>query len=200
MSFLYVRDQRRGRDPWVRWREWLTLIVVGLFGAAIGAPLDLLSVSISEDYFVLGKGLDEGAGLVRDAIGLGAIVGFGTGVLVGGVLLMTRRDDDVILPVARRAATLVLPLALLGEVLGAVFLPAIDPFGWRAALDGPLGEARAARFLMVHSMHLGLYGGAFAGLILAVRRERRQAPSGSSSASAIAVSAGSAAPSARSAL
>ena len=72
--FMVAYDTHRGST--VRLWEYGCLFLVGAVGAVYGTANDAITVSISPDYFALGKGLDAGAELRSQAIMLGGQAGF----------------------------------------------------------------------------------------------------------------------------
>ena len=75
-----------------RWKEYLFLYGSGTFAALLGALNDAYTVSVSPDYFISGKGLEAGDGLMLRAMGFGARAGFVAGIILAGCLLLRYRS------------------------------------------------------------------------------------------------------------
>ncbi|MCA8959579.1 MAG: hypothetical protein KDC38_03655, partial [Planctomycetes bacterium] len=152
--------------------EYGFLLGSAAFGAAVGMGIDALTSSISIDYFVLGKGVAAGPGLGGRIALLGARAGTSAGVIAAAVLLIAN-------PVPRDALRMwrCVPLVLLGALVGGAGLGLIQVgTGWPEieSLRGVLPEDRARHFESVWALHLGIYGGAILGLIVATLRWRRR--------------------------
>lgn len=74
-------DWRRHPQQPTRLYEYSFLLGCGVVGAAFGVVNDLITSSISLDYFVLGKGLAGGEGFRDRVMSLGAQAGFGAGII-----------------------------------------------------------------------------------------------------------------------
>ena len=125
LGAILAWDYRRHGAKGTRWREYLFLVAVGLLGAGIGVAHDLVTSSISEDYFVIGKGMNKGVGFRSSVIELGAHAGFFAAVVGAGIYLLAngRRDGTSPLSLGRLARLVWKPLvcALLGAaVLGGL--------------------------------------------------------------------------------
>jgi hypothetical protein len=171
---------------WDRWRygaearragEYAFLLAVGLIGALVGGLLDQISVRVSPDYFVYGKGLEAGQGLIGRASLLGAQAGFVAGVVAGGVLLLVNQPQPQRPALSgwgalRIALPWVVGVALAGEALGAFALAPLDLMDLERELRGLLEPPRIEAFQVVWGMHAGLYAGAALGLVVAAWRVR----------------------------
>lgn len=162
-----------------RSREYAFLLACGGCGALLGVLQDQVSLSVSADYFLYGKGVAAGADFRWRASQVGLHAGVFAGLLAGGLLLLVNQPSEVraALPLRaafRRALPRVAGLALAGVPLGYFLGPPLLPRGLLDGLD--LGAARERGFLQVWGMHLGLYGGAAGGLIWALASVRRARP------------------------
>src|SRR5580658_10402493 len=70
-----------------KFREYGFIVIAGAIGAAVGLANDLITSSISPDYFILGKGLEDGPNFRAQAGLFGLQVGFSAGVIGGAVSL-----------------------------------------------------------------------------------------------------------------
>lgn len=163
-----------------RWREYAFLLAAGAVGAVFALACDQVTSRLSPEYFVIGKGLDPGAGFARAVVELSLQAGLVAGLVLGGVLLLANqpRPDRPALPLPRLLLRAGWPLAgaTLAGPLGALTLPPLDPLGLRAEL-GPLLTDRVLEDLVrVWGVHAGLYAGGVLGTIagvVEVRRRRR---------------------------
>jgi hypothetical protein len=159
-----------------RWKEYLFLVAAGTVGAGYGVLNDLVTHSISPEYFSLGKQVHSLGGVVE----LGAMAGFSAGA-VGACLLLyanNPRPDRARLAQARlaRFAAIPLLLAFLGSLAG--FLVG-TPESLVRNLYPELGDPAAGSFGTVWAIHIGLYVGLLVGVAIAitgVARARRTDP------------------------
>lgn len=182
LGFLLAASavERLVRGPGaVRFGESVFLVTCGAAGAVFGVLVDLCTVSLSPDYFAVGKGLGVDPGLPGRALLLGLHAGTAAGVLAGCVLLAA---NGVGRRAPRRAAQELYarlpPLvacAVAGGVTGAclgAFLPETLLGDWRELVPG---DARRS-FLMVWTAHSGLYLGGAVGTLRAAWKVRKQIP------------------------
>lgn len=134
----------RGRAA-SRWREYLFVLACGTVGAVFGLANDLLTSRISPEYFILGKGVPEGAGFLEGVIRVGFEAGFSGGAIAGCVLLYANRTG---LPPVRHVGWIILLSAAGGLAAWAV--------GRMASLSP---------FHTVWGMHVGIYVGLVAGIL-----------------------------------
>ncbi len=175
-----------GADAWVRrrrarrWKEYLFILAVGCLGAVFGAMIDLVTSSISADYFICGKELSPD-GIRWRAMVLGLEAGFSAGAIAGALCLfigMRNGAGSITLP---RVAMLAWRPLVLALVLGAA-VPLtcswFDPFGYVELLGGThVGPGGAVRFLTVWHIHTGVYLGLGAGVVWMIVKLRRLAAS-----------------------
>ncbi|MGE0710886.1 MAG: hypothetical protein AB7N76_16170 [Planctomycetota bacterium] len=177
LALAAIVDRARHGAAARRWREYSFLLACGLLGALVGGLQDQLSVRVSPDYFLYGKGLEGGADLAWRASVLGGQAGFVAGVIAAGVLLLVNQPRPARpalseLAAARVAVPWVVGAALGGEALGALVLGPLDPLCYARELRGLLAPEAALGFTRVWGMHAGLYGGAALGLVVAALRLR----------------------------
>ena len=166
-----------------KWREYALLLACGLTGAAFGALFDQLTVTISSDYFLFGKGVVPGSLGMRGAVArLGAQAGLFAGLVSCGGLLLAggARIPPGVEPELWRRALRPLPFALLGALLFGPLTALLDPWSRTPELvaELELDVAGCRRFLAVQGAHFGLYLGAVIGLFDAIRRLRRDLQAG----------------------
>jgi hypothetical protein len=177
-------DLRRRGAGARRWRESVVLLAAGVLGAAFGLLNDQVTVTISPEYFTVGKGLAPGPGLRLRAGALGLQAGFAAGVVAACILVYANnpRPGRPSLP-ERRLFRLAWRPAVLAAACGAVLgaaasvLRPVSLLGeFREALEAP----EEIPFLVVWAIHNGVYLGLAAGIawaVLALRALVRE-PSG----------------------
>ena len=173
---------RHGRSA-ARYKEYLFIWLAGFIGCVIGGINDLITSSISPEYFSLGKGLPGGEALNLRAAIYGLKEGLSAGVIGGAVCVYASRGKAAVPPLCFGGMLRLLWMPAAGAVVGAVLLPLIagrfDPAGLAARLDGIIEAGPILRFRRVWWIHTGIYSGALAGLlamVLAVLKLRRTAP------------------------
>ncbi len=174
MLVLSVIDLCLNKGKATRYREYGFILVTGALGAAIGWGNDLITSSISPDYFVLGKGLTEGATLRMEACLYGMQVGFSAGVIGGAISLFAARRKSAHPPAAYATLFRLLWLPVIGAILFGFLFPILfsgfDPARFAAQLDGVIDSGRISQFLRVWWIHVGLYSGLAVGLLITVSR------------------------------
>ena len=141
------------------------MLLGALSAGALGAAFDQITVTLSPEYFTLGKGVGlEGAPLRLAAAWVGFRGGLPLGALAAGVALWTESRASRVRGLRLIAATAlsVGPAALLGAPTMAL----LDPFGLRDASRGALASGEATRFLLCWGAHAGAYVGPIATLAI----------------------------------
>jgi len=171
----------RGRNA-SRWKEYGFVLGAGLAAGLFGLANDLVTSSISPDYFVVGKGLPIDT-LRRSAGTLGFQAGFSAGAIAAAfcVYLATRRSRHPAFSMQRLAILSWRPFVL--AVALAMLLPLLfsrfDPLGYEATLAPILTPPRIGRFIQVWWIHTGLYLGLLAGvawIAIDICRRRKRDP------------------------
>lgn len=169
MSLIAAIDWRRNRQNATKWKEYAFVIVAGVVGAAFGFFNDLVTSSISPEYFVLGKGLPGGEGLTLRAGFLGMKAGFSAGAIAGAICLYaaTRRSSNPPLAFRNILSFLWRPvvLAIIAASALALAFRQHDPFDFFAQLDCAVDSEQIRRFLLVWWIHAGLYLGLLVALV-----------------------------------
>ena len=164
-----LADLWRNGSNATRHKEYGFIWFTGIVGAIIGTVNDLITSSLSPEFFTLGKGLAGGDGLRAHAARFGLEHGLSAGVIAGAICLYAARRKSAAppLPYARVLALLWMPVA--GAMAGAILVPvaagSYDPAGLAVRLDGELTSAQMSAFLQVWWIHTGLYAGLLAGLV-----------------------------------
>ena len=183
MLAVSLVDLYRNGARAVKFREYGFVLIAGVVGAIVGFANDLITSSISPQYFTLGKGLEDGPDLQIRAGLFGLQVGFSAGVIGGAVSLYAgrRKSAHSPEPFSRLLQLLWMPVA--GAVLGGILLPSglsrFDPARFSAQLDALLSAGEISRFRQVWWIHVGLYAGMVVGLAVMIRRaigERKLLP------------------------
>ena len=190
-AWLAVIELRRnGRDA-RRWREYLLLVACVGVALLYGIINDQLTVTISREYFLYGKGVAEALGtdtptesaMRWEAVKVGMKATWSAGLIIGVVLLFANnpRKDLPALPFAR--VYRLLPIMIIVPAMCAGILGIIGYLGGLAWLNDYCALLirdnlwRPYRFMAVYGMHLGGYiGGALAAITTAIliRRQRKR--------------------------
>lgn len=157
----------RGRNA-TRWKEYGFVLGAGLAAGLFGLANDLVTSSISPDYFVLAKGLPVDS-LPQSAGLLGFQAGFSAGAIAAAfcVYIATRSSRRPAFSLGRLAFLAWRPFAL--AVALAVLLPLLfsrfDPLDFEAMLAPILTPPQIGRFIRVWWIHGGLYLGLLTGVL-----------------------------------
>jgi hypothetical protein len=169
---------RHGRAA-TRHKEYAFICLTGLIGCLAGTINDLITSTISPDYFTAGKGLPGGEDFKRQVAMFGLRQGLSAGVIAGAVCLYVSRRKSKFPPLTYGSLLGLLWMPMACGLAGALLLPRAagrsDPAGLALKLDGAMAPAQILPFLKVWWIHTGLYGGLLAGVIwLAVVATRRR--------------------------
>jgi hypothetical protein len=184
MMIVAAVDVWRNRAQAAKYREYAFVLIAGIAGGLLGLANDLITSSISPEYFTLGKGLAEGGDLRWRAGLFGLKEGLSAGIIGGAVCLFAcARKRSLTAAQARRLlGGLWMPLS--GAVLIGLALPRLagrlDPLGISASLSSLLNADQIIRFRQVWWTHTGLYAGTVTGLAALIMRRREKLDSPSS--------------------
>lgn len=164
------------KDP-QRWQEYAFLFFTGSAGGVFGVINDFVTSRISPAYFEVAKGLESGPGFAGRVAALGFEAGFVAAALAACALLYANNPRGDVPRATYRtlcrmlAGCLAAALALAFALgIGVQFVDAYS----LAHLTEPLVAAAAAGpFLAVTAIHLGLYVGLVAGVIVSVHTIRQ---------------------------
>lgn len=180
MTVISLADLYRNGRKALKFREYGFVLIAGVLGAVVGFCNDLITSSISPDYFILGKGLDDGPGLRLQAGLLGLRVGFSAGIIGGAVCLYATQRKTAYPPAKFSRLLLFLWMPLAAAVLCGILVPILlsrfDPAHLAAQLGSMIDTTRIERFLQVWWIHIGLYTGMIIGLaamMLRLGKERK---------------------------
>lgn len=170
-----------------KFREYGFIIMTGAVGGAVGFLNELITSSVSPDYFILGKGLQEGPDLRIQAGLFGMQVGFSAGVIGGAVCLYASRRKSAYPPAKFSRLFRLLWMPVAGAILCGIVLPLafakFDPARFSRQLDTLLNAAEINRFRQVWWTHIGLYAGMAVGLIAMILRANKERSSSQSAIS-----------------
>lgn len=167
-----------------RYQEYTFVWFTGLLGCLAGATTDLITCSISPDYFRLGKGVSGGEGFAFRVAVFGIQEGLSAGVIAGALCLYVSRRKTKFAPLGYPELLGLLWMPVVCAFAGALLFPLVagrsDPAGLALKMDGVLPAAQAPPFLRVWWIHTGLYCGLLAGVIwlIVVALKRRKARAG----------------------
>lgn len=178
MATVSLIDWRRNGAAAAKFREYGFILLTGVLGGAVGFCNDLLTSSISPDYFVLGKGLENGPNLRWEAGLLGAQAGFSAGVIGGAVCLFATYGKSPANRFAflKLAGLLWLPVsaAIVGGLIAALCFSTFDPAHFSSQLSSLLDPLRIADFRHVWWIHTGLYAGLVLGLVALIIKAKQE--------------------------
>jgi len=190
LAAMAVRDLvRRGREA-QRWREYTYLAAAAGLAMLFGAGCDLVTSSISWEYFYYGKGFFETLGpytpppaadLAREAVLLGARASWSGGLLLGVAVLIANNPRRGRPRLPYRTLYRLMPLPMLSAVGVAAIGGLVVLTG---LFDGILGADvlrmvdQPRRFACVWGAHAGAYVGGLTGVVgvvVVILRRRRAA-------------------------
>jgi len=172
-----VDFSRKGAQA-TKYREYGFILITGAVGAIIGFVNDLITSSISPEYFTLGKGLEESPDLRVQAGLFGLRVGFSAGVIGGAICLYASRRKSACPPIKCSRLLQMLWMPVAGAILCGMALPLafsnFDPARFSAQLDTLLDAEKIRRFRQVWWCHIGLYAGMVMGLATMICRAAKE--------------------------
>lgn len=167
-STLAFRDWRKFGSKSRRLKEYGFIIAVTALTITYAAIHDLVTSSISSEYFTAGKGLAADHLHLR-AMWLGALAAIGPGALVGVAFIFANNPmkDRIQLSYRRLASYLRFPI--FGALSGALLFGILGYFDVRNVSPDLVGSINEPQwFITVWGIHWGTYSGGFLGLSLAV--------------------------------
>ncbi|HEY7091347.1 MAG TPA: hypothetical protein VH518_24840 [Tepidisphaeraceae bacterium] len=182
-AMLALIDLRRNGHSARRWREYLFLLLCVSAAMAYGIVNDLITSSISWEYFCYGKGLwpeilhdvpPDPAKLRLAAAVVGMKATWTAGLIGGVVLLIANNPSHERHQLSFAALMRLLFLVLIAAAVTAVVLGVAGGWGlltWYSHDFAEMvrrNEMRPYRFMTTFGIHLGGYVGAFWGLVAAV--------------------------------
>jgi hypothetical protein len=176
MAVVAGVDFWRNRAQAAKYREYGFVLIAGIAGALLGWANDLITSSISPEYFTLGKALEEGGDLRWRAGVFGLKEGFSAGIIGGAICLFACARKSALSPARARCLVGGLWMPLTGAVFMGLALPRIagrfDPLGFSANLNSLLNADQLSRFRQVWWIHTGLYAGTIIGLAAMILRRK----------------------------
>jgi hypothetical protein len=158
MLVVALVDFYRKGPQATRFREYGFVVIAGAIGAAVGHVNDLITSSISPDYFILGKGLEDGPDFRVQAGLFGLQVGFSAGVIGGAICLYASRRKSAYPPIKCSRLLQMLWMPITGAVLCGIAVPLafsqLDPAHFSAQLNGLLDAGKLNRFRQVWWTHV----------------------------------------------
>jgi len=168
MLVVALVDFYRKGPQATKFREYGFVIIAGAIGAAVGLVNDLITSSISPEYFIFGKGLEDGPNLRIQAGLFGLRVGFSAGVIAGAISLYVTRRKSAYPPLKCCRLLRMLWMPITGAIFCGVIIPLLfskfDPEHFSDQLNGLLDAGKLDRFRQVWWTHVGLYAGMIIGL------------------------------------
>ena len=155
--------------PDSRLRSYSTMLLGAACFGLLGAGFDQITVSVSPEYFVLGKGVSEGASLRGSAALVGFYGGLPVGALCAGVFVWLRATGRRVR--WQRFFGLATLATVPASLLAAIVLLSLDPFQVRLDASGVLDPDRATRYLLCWSLHIGAYLGPTSAVVVMAARK-----------------------------
>ena len=162
------------------------MVTVGLAGALLGMANDLITSTLSPDYFVYFKGIEPGQEFRRNVLLLGSQAGLAAGAVGSGILLLCckgkgSKDKQDGAKRRRSPIPMLLPLVkwpFLSAIAGGFSLGMVAHLlQWPRALGDVNGLLNGTQVQWLHTVwltHIGLYLGAVLGLIGIITVVRRK--------------------------
>ena len=158
---------RRGTEA-TRWKEYAFVLAAGLIAGIFGLANNLVTSSISPEYFIFGKAVPTES-ISRGAALLGLKAGFVVGIFSGGLCVYVATRKSAYPPFSLRNLMLLSWRPFVIAVTFAVLLPLmfgkLDPLGFEAKLNPPLKASQVSGFVRVWWIHLGVYVGLMIGVL-----------------------------------
>lgn len=145
--------------------------------------IDSVTSRVSPEYFVAGKGVNDGGEFTQSVLLLGAHAGFFAGAVAASCYLFANNPGKGLptLPYRTLSWLALIPVAsaaiggmLIGFSLSVVAGPSLAP-----VIAPPVEPEDAKPFVVVWGTHAGVYLGLLVGVVLGVvsiRRSRRRLP------------------------
>jgi len=182
MLVVSLLDFYRNGPQATRFREYGFIMITGALGGLIGFVNDLITSSISPEYFILGKGIEESPDLRIQAGLFGLQVGISAGVIGGAVCLFATGQKSGYPPAKFSRLLPLLWMPVAGAILCGVALPLgfskFDPAQFSSQLDTLLDAKGISRFRQVWWTHIGLYAGMVVGLAAMILRAAKERKNG----------------------
>lgn len=175
-------DRWRHGEAANRHKEYGFIWLTGIIGCLAGGINDLITSSISPDYFILGKGLAGGEGFRLRAVLFGVQEGLSAGVIAGAICVYVARGGSKRPPVEFNFLFRLLGRPICCAAAGALLVPVLAGHYDPAGLALKMSETEQAQtivpaFLRVWWIHTGLYAGLLAGvlwMVAAIMVKRRR--------------------------
>jgi len=140
------------------------MLAGALGGGCCGALFDQFTATISNEYFLDGKGLRAYSAPFRLAV---AWTGFRGGLPLGALVVgigLIRAPREKAFSWRAWLASIARDLPMCVALCAGMML-LLDPFGLRQLCAGVLSSERASRYLICWGAHIGVYLGVAVGLL-----------------------------------
>lgn len=154
-----------------KWQEYAFVLSCGLAGGIFGIINDMITSSISPEYFIFGKGISQGKDFALKVVELGFQAGFFAGAIIGCAFLFAnnpwrKREQlsyrDLFILSLRPLGTAILCAPLVSIILSS------DIFSIAPSLLGQIPSHKISGFVTVWGIHCGLYLGGALGTVWSV--------------------------------
>jgi hypothetical protein len=158
LSVIALFDFYLKRHDSKKWREYLFVLSSGVVFSILGAVHDQFTVTISPEYYAIGKGVGYESLRFKAAL-VGLKSGMYAGLLFGCLFLYFNKswNRDILCKWLKSITGFAVVSLLMGATVGYV----------SSLLDVNIiqGSTENTRFLVVWGWHIGLYTGAILGLL-----------------------------------
>lgn len=168
----FIRNHAKAR----KWQEYVFLLFCAMAGGLFGIINDMITSSISPEYFVFGKGIRQGCisrsnDFALKVVELGFQAGFFAGAIVGCTLLFANNPSRKSQPIPHSD---IFAISLRPLFIAIIVAPLVsllfssDIFNLTQTLRGEVPSHKISNFLTVWGIHCGLYIGGTLGTIWSV--------------------------------
>lgn len=171
LSFLAYGDWKKHPNDPTRLKEYLYLLTSVLLTLSYAVIHDLITVTISPEYFIAGKGIPPGPNFYWRVCWLAIRGSYWVGLIIGVTFLIannpSKKWQKLPYPILYRQMFIPVGCALiLAPIFGALF--SADAFGHMKEVMGAVDFPD--KFVLVWGIHHGSYLGGLVGLLLGTTR------------------------------
>jgi len=166
----YLRYKR-----FIRTKEYAAVMLAGLVGGVYGGLNDIVTGTISPEYFIYGKDIPVDIFTLFSAVKVGLIAGISGGCVLGIILIYIRGTWFPQCSMLRTISQFWKPIAcgILFSLVFALCFNRFDSFNLLEYTEAFLNPDQQHGFITVWWEHTGVYTGALAGSVWAVLSLRK---------------------------
>lgn len=163
-----IRDWKTNPKNPLRAKEYLFLLGATSLAIVFGIVHDAITSRISQEYFIVGKGLNPGPEFNISVLKLAVKASYSPGLIIGMSYLALNNPS----PTRPKVTYLTLFKLLSAPILGAILCAVLGFFVLWSSLHTDRSVSIA--FVKVHSIHIGTYIGGALGWIVGMLLLRKQ--------------------------